>query len=100
MLSSDELSWLYDADVSIYSEPTSSAIELDESGWYSSNLEAYKCKDHFWWLRDTDGNDACTVKVVNISYGDEQIIADFAGLEGYGVRPAMTIDLTSDIFKN
>ena len=40
------------------------------------------------------------MKVVNISYGDEQIIADFAGLEGYGVRPAMTIDLTSDIFKN
>lgn len=100
LLSSDELSWLYDADVSIYAKPTSSAIELDESGWYSSNLEAYKCKDHFWWLRDTDGNDACRVKVVNISYGDEQIIADFAGLEGYGVRPAMTIDLTSDIFKN
>lgn len=100
LLSSDELSWLYDADVSIYAEPTSAAIELDESGWYGSNLEAYKCKDHFWWLRDTDGTDACKVRLVNISYGDEQVITDFAGLEGYGVRPAMTIDLASGIFKN
>lgn len=98
LLSEDELKWLYDADVTVHAEPTLAAVAHDESGWYSSNLDAYKTKDHFWWLRDADTSDSCSVRLVNISYGSDSIISDFAGLEGYGIRPAMTIDLTAGAF--
>lgn len=97
LLSSDEIQWLYDADVSIYAEPTQAAVEQDSAGWYKTNKSVYGTDDHFWWLRDADSSDSCKVHLVNISYiTDERINSKNAGLEGYGIRPAMTIDLTAE----
>lgn len=93
LLSSDELSWLNAADVSIYAKPTDAAIAQDNSEWYSTNLADYGTKEHFWWLRDADTSTACKVMLVNISRAKEHTGSDAAGLEGYGIRPAMTIKL-------
>lgn len=95
LLSSDEIQWLYDSDVSIYAQPTPEAIEQDTANWYDVNLEAYGTKEHFWWLRDADSSNACKAHIVNISRADSVISTQYVGLEGFGIRPAMTIDLTA-----
>lgn len=95
LLSVGELDWLYDADVSIYAKPTPEALEQDEANWYEMYLDGAGTTEFFWWLRDADSADACRVMLVNISTMDSIASSQSAGLEGYGVRPAMTIDLTA-----
>lgn len=99
LLSSDEIQWLYDADVSVYAKPTQAAVDNDKSQWYTVNISAYNVDDHYWWLRDANPDNTCEVFYINISYSDQMTASDSAGLEGYGVRPALTLDLTSDIVK-
>lgn len=96
LLSSDEIQWLYDSDVSVYAEPTPEALEQDTANWYDVNLDAYKTKEHFWWLRDADSTNSCKCSIVGLSIMDSLISTQYVGLEGYGIRPAMTIDLTAD----
>ncbi|MGN0669012.1 MAG: TIR domain-containing protein [Oscillospiraceae bacterium] len=101
LLSQDELKWLYQADVSVYAKPTAAAVEQDKSNWYKVDCENYNVEDFFWWLRDADSETACECLCANISYfEDKPTVSYYAGLEGFGVRPAMTIDLTSDILEN
>lgn len=95
LLSLDELQWLYEADVSVYAKPTQAAQEQDKSLWYSVDISAYGVEDFFWWLREPNSKNACECYYVNISYSDEQTAFGSVGLEGYGIRPAMTLDLTS-----
>lgn len=96
LLSSGELEWLYDSDVSVYAEPTPGALEQDTSGWYGIYLDGYGTKDFFWWLRDADSTCACRSHIVNISCMDNIVDTQYVGLEGYGIRPAVTIDLTAE----
>ncbi len=96
LLSSDELEWLYDSDVSVYAEPSSGALEQDASGWYGIYLDGYGTKDYFWWLRDADSSCACRSHIVNISCMDERVGTQYVGLEGFGIRPAVTIDMTAE----
>lgn len=101
LLSADELKWLYEADVSVYAKPTAAAVEQDKSNWYKVDCENYNVEDFFWWLRDADSETACECLCANISYYENNpTLSCYAGLEGYGVRPAMTIDLTADILEN
>lgn len=96
LLSSDEVEWLYEADVSIYAEPTPEAMEQDKSEWYDVNCQMVNVTDHFWWLRDADDENACNAHIVNLSFAQERITTEAVGLEGYGIRPVMTIDLTAE----
>lgn len=98
LLSEDELKWLDEADVSIYTTPTDAAISQDKSGWYTVDVSAYNTEDFIWWLREPNTDTACECMCINLScYQDSlRINSNYAGLEGYGVRPAMTLDLTSD----
>ncbi len=96
LLSSDELIWLEEADVSRYAIPTQKAKELDTSRWYELHMSDYGVNDHYWWLRDADGSTASGVNVIPFSYAGGQVISQPAGLEGYGVRPVMTVDITSE----
>ncbi|MCM1055065.1 MAG: DUF6273 domain-containing protein [Bacteroides sp.] len=96
LLSRDELSLLDAADVSVYAVPTDSAAEQDQSGWYRLNVGDYNVRDHYWWLRDPDTDTASEVYIVNFSYAGDKVFSHSAGLEGYGVRPVMTVDLTAD----
>ena len=101
LLSQNELKWLYEADVSVYAKPTAAAVEQDKSNWYKVDCENYNVEDFFWWLRDANTETACECLCANISYyEDKPTISYYAGLEGFGVRPAMTIDLSADILEN
>lgn len=93
LLSSDEIEWLYTADVSVYTTPTEQALAQDESNWYDVNMDGYNTKDHYWWLRDNNGATSCEANVVNLSIYDEKITGWSVGLEGFGIRPAITINI-------
>lgn len=95
LLSKDELYLLDEADVSTYAVPTESAVEQDQSGWYELNIHEYKVRDHYWWLRDPNTDTASEVYIVNNSYTGDKVFCHNVGLEGYGVRPVMTVDLTA-----
>ena len=96
MLSSEELEWLEEADVSKYAKPTSAALEQDKSQWYEVEVDGYGVEDYYWWLRDGDGSSVSESYIVGTSYWDGKLISQAVGLEGFGVRPAMTVDLTSE----
>lgn len=98
LLSEEELKWLEEADVSIYTTPTEAAVSQDKSGWYKVDVSAYNTEDFIWWLREPNTETACECRCVNLSCFEQErkINSDYVGLEGYGIRPAMTIDLTSD----
>ena len=95
ILSSEELEWLAEADVSKYAKPTHAALEQDKSQWYEVEVDGYGVEDYYWWLRDGDGSSASEAYIVGTSYWDGRLISQSVGLEGFGVRPAMTVDLTS-----
>lgn len=99
LLSSEELTLLEEADISRFATPTDKARELDTSKWYELQINEYGANDHSWWLRDADGITGSGVNVVTFSYEGGNVLSQPAGLEGYGVRPVMTIDLTSDYIK-
>ena len=99
LLSSDELDWLYEADVSVFAKPTAAAVEQDKSGWYLVDCDAYGVDDFFWWLRNANPDNSCECYYINISYSDVRVASGSVGLEGYGIRPVMTLDLTSDAVK-
>ena len=96
LLSYEEMKWLNAADVSKYAIPTQQAKELDTSRWYELHISDYGVNDHYWWLRDADGTTASGVNVVSFSYAGGNIISQPAGLEGYGIRPVMTLDISPD----
>lgn len=95
LLASDELSLLSEADVSRFAKPTSEAVELDGSRWYTLHFNDYGVSDHYWWLRDAAADSSCECYVVTNSYVGGAPDGEPVGLEGYGIRPVMTIDLTS-----
>ncbi len=95
LLSSEELSLLETADVSKYAKPTSEAVELDGSKWYSLHFSDFGVTDHYWWLRDAAPDSVCECYTVTNSYVGGSLDGEPAGLEGYGVRPVITLDLTS-----
>ncbi len=100
LLSSQELQWFVEADVSLPAKPTEAALEQDASNWYEVYVSGYNVEDYFWWLRDRaeSGEDAAPYKVylVSFSYTDNQVISEGVDSEGFGVRPAMTIDLSAE----
>lgn len=96
LLSSEELEWFEEADISLMAVPTDAALKQDKSEWYDVDLQQYGVEDYYWWLRDSDALSEYEAYLVCNSYGNEQIRLESVGLEGFGIRPAMTVDLTSD----
>ncbi len=97
LLSSEELDWFREADVSLAAVPTQAAVEQDRSDWYDVLLSTYEVKDYSWWLRDAAEN-AYEANMVTNSVIKEVYEAESVGLEGFGIRPAMKIDLTAECF--
>ena len=100
LLSSEELQWLAEADVSLAAMPTEAALEQDASNWYEVYVSGYGVEDYFWWLRDhaESGEEAApyNVYLVSFSYTGNEMVSEGVDGEGFGVRPAMTIDMTAD----
>ncbi len=100
LLSTQELAWFEEADVSLVVKPTGAAMEQDTSDWYEVNVSSYGVEDYCWWLRDCDSKGlASEAYLVGSSYSGCKIYTETVGLEGYGIRPALTIDLTSKCFE-
>ena len=100
LLSAQELAWFEEADVSLVVKPTEVAKEQDTSDWYEVNVSSYGVEDYCWWLRDCDSEGlASEAYLVGSSYSGCKIYTETVGLEGYGIRPALTIDLTSKCFE-
>lgn len=92
LLSRDELVWFDESKVSKFAVPTPQAVEKDQTKWYKGysldlNVDAY-----FWWLRDPETGSASKCYMFGNGYANENISSNNAGAEGFGVRPAITVD--------
>ncbi len=94
LLSMEELEWFKEADVSLLAEPTQSAVDKDGIHWYRDYCLEYGVEHMMWWLREPVENTASKCYLVGNGYREENIYAEVVGVECYGIRPAMTIDLT------
>lgn len=94
LLSRNEVEWLEEANVDVYAVPTTQARQFCESNWYQCQINDYNVYNHYWWLRDADETTTCNGYVVCPSFCSKLIMSDAVGLEGNGIRPAMTIDLS------
>lgn len=95
LLSMQELDWFKEANVSLLAEPTESAVEKDGICWYRDYCLGYGVENMMWWLREPLENTASKCYLVGNGYREENIFAEVVGAECYGIRPAMTIDLTA-----
>ena len=94
LLSMEELLWFVEADVSMLAEPTEAAIAGDGTYWYQDYCLGLGVKHTMWWLREPVEDKASECYLVGNGYREENIYTSAAGVECYGIRPAMTIDLT------
>ena len=103
LLSIDELEWLDNANVSRLAVPTSEAISNNESSFYKDySLDVFHTDATTYWLRDAvDGSSSNLYQVGHGASANypENIFTAIACCDGYGVRPAITIDLTSNCIK-
>ena len=99
LLSKDELDWFQDAEVSLYTSPTVVATEQDTSNWYDVDVSTYNVKEYYWWLREPVADSTCQCYMVSNGYNSDVLVKYYVGTEGFGIRPAIRVDLTSDCFK-
>ena len=91
LLSSEELKWLEEANVSRLAVPTGYALEQDKADWYENYVLELGIEDFYWWLRDGSEANGYQAYMVCSSISQEEIRAESVGLEGYGIRPVLTI---------
>lgn len=93
LLSLEELQWFDDAGISKFALPTDAAVKQDESGWYLLDYHDFNIKECSWWLREPVEGTASKCYLVGNGYTEELLRTENAGLEGFGIRPALTVDL-------
>lgn len=101
LLSQDEIQWLNDAGVSLFTSPTKEAIAKNESFYYRDYcLNVFDTTSCPWWLRDTLENSVSECYLVNHGAKEGQ---DFTTavvcVEEFGIRPAITVNLNADCVK-
>ena len=96
LLSLEDLKLFEKADMNILTKPTEECLEQDKSQWYEGEAEAYGIEMYCWWLREPVEGYSSKCYMVGTEYYDEKIWEKEVGLEGFGIRPAITVDLTSD----
>lgn len=93
LLDLDELKWLEEADVSIYATPTQAAVAQDKTGWYGAYSLGYGVDSYFWWLREPVKDSPSQCYIVSNGFTGELTKPETVGVEGFGVRPAITVDV-------
>ena len=99
LLSLEELEWFQEAGMSVLATPTEAAVEQDQSKWYLIDVDAYNVKEYTWWLREPVTETASKCYLVGNGYWPENIHEANVGGEGFGIRPAITVDLKAEIIK-
>lgn len=100
LLSLDELTWFDEAGMSKFTSPTEAAVKQDQSFWYILYYNTYGVSSFSWWLREPAPNAASLCYLVDNGYTENVIRQENAGLEGFGVRPALTVDLRLVTFRS
>lgn len=93
LLSKEELEWFRDAGIHMVAKPRETAVAADESNWYQHYSLDYGVEYYYWWLRTPVEGSASECYMVTNGYTSEEVMVNTVGLEGYGIRPAMTIIL-------
>ncbi|MBP3610000.1 MAG: toll/interleukin-1 receptor domain-containing protein [Lachnospiraceae bacterium] len=98
LLSLEDLDLFETAGVSVLSVPTAEAIARNESSFYTEYCqEVFKTDACIWWLRDPVENSATSCyQVGHGAKPEENIFTSVACADGYGIRPAITVDLNSE----
>lgn len=99
LLSLDELVWFDEAGMRKFTSPTEAAVKQDQSGWYSLDCDAYGVECLSWWLREPVPEAASLCYLVDNGYTENVTRQENVGLEGFGVRPALTVDLRLVTFR-
>lgn len=99
LLSMDELKWFEEANVSLLAEPTEQAVEQDETYWYRDYCLGFGTQYHMWWLREPVEGSSSQCYLVGNGYQEENIYTWETGVESFGIRPAVTVDLTKDCIR-
>lgn len=100
LLSLDELQWFDGAKISKFALPTQAAVDQDESFWYQLDYNEFNIKECSWWLREPVEGTSSKCYLVGNGYTGELLRRENAGLEGFGIRPALTVDLRKAVFSN
>ena len=99
LLSQEELKWFEEAGISLFAIPTENAITQDDSNWYDVEVSAYDVHEYYWWLREPVPGTSSQCYMVTNGYTEETLTYSNVGTEGFGIRPAIYVNLTSDVFK-
>lgn len=99
LLSLDELSWFDEAGISKLAVPTQAAVKQDQSYWYTIDVDTYGIREYCWWLREPVAQTASKCYLVGNGYTQDNIREENAGLEGFGVRPALVVNLNAPVFE-
>lgn len=93
LLSLEELQWFDDAGISKLAPPTEAAVEQDDSNWYLLDYNEFHIEECSWWLREPVDGTSSKCYLVGNGYTKDLLRQENAGLEGFGVRPALTVDI-------
>ena len=93
LLSKEELSWFEEAGMSVLAKPTAAAVEQDGTKWYKSYSLDVGVDTFAWWLRDPVETASDQCYMVGNGYGEDTVTSNYAALEGFGIRPAITLKI-------
>ncbi len=99
LLSKDELKWFEEANVSLLAPLTQGAIKNNQTSWYNDYCVGFGVTNMMWWLREPVNGSSSKCYLIGNGYKEENVYEWEVGVESYGIRPAMTIDLSSGAFK-
>lgn len=96
LLSKDEFVWFENAGLSVYAEPTKAAINKNETFWYRDYCTDCGYKATSYWLRDPLPNSSTQCYLADYGHHDGQIFPWETGVESFGIRPVITVDLSAE----
>lgn len=99
LLSLDELEWFEEANISIYAVPTDAAVDSDATKWYDMLSLSYGINSYCWWLREPVEGKSFSCYLVGNGYNGVDIIENIVATEGFGIRPAMTVNIQNESIK-
>lgn len=93
LLSMEELSWFEEAGLTTLAGPTEEARQQDDTDWYEAYSLDIGMESFYWLLREPVKDSASKIYCVGDGYTQENIFERQAGTEGFGIRPAITVDV-------
>lgn len=93
LLSMDELKWFEEAEMTVLAKPTEEARRQDDTDWYEAYSLDIGMENFYWLLREPVADSASKIYCVGDGYTEENIFERQAGVEGFGIRPAITVDV-------